>query len=235
MDYTTIKLSISGVGGQNHFVCKKLVNFVLKSHFYLDFILSVEAYMIPKITSYSPAASKSSVNLKHVSGLLLADPDFSKRGQINILLGASVHASIIEGQERRGGPHETIAVSSKLGWIISGNSGIGSSYCLSVLSDNDESDFCFILEGFRKLEEIFDSSSKKLNPDEQACEDYFVKSHSRNSDARYIAKLPFVIADVESLNFSGSFSIAKNMLSKMESRLARDNQFCDSYLEFMRG
>ena len=126
VNYKSINLPISGVGGKNTFTCKKLVSFVLSSHFYSDFSIDVEAYVIPKITSYNPTASEGTEKLDHIVGLLLADPGFCKRGQIEVLLGASIHASIIEGKVRRGASTDPIAMSTELGWIISGNSGIGS-------------------------------------------------------------------------------------------------------------
>ena len=56
----------------------------------------VEAYVIPKMTSYNPVVSDSSNKLDHIVGLLLAYSGFCKRGQIEILLGASVHVAIID-------------------------------------------------------------------------------------------------------------------------------------------
>ena len=232
--YKSIKLPISGVGGKTSFVCKKIVNFLLKSHFYSDFSLYIEAYVIPKITSYSPTANEFSSALSHIRGLNLADPGFCKRGQIEILLGASVHASIIEGEVKRGTLGEPIAMNSKLGWIISGNSGIGSSCCLSIISECNESNFLFDLERFWRQEEIFDTSNVLLNTDEKDCEDYFVNTHSRNSEGRYIVRLPFKVADISNLKFPGSLPIARKMLMRMETRFLNDNQFHNLYLDFMR-
>ena len=91
-----------------------------------------------------------------------------------------MHASIIEGEVIRGAIDEPIAMNSKLGWIFSDNSGIGSTCCLSIASEYDESNFFPDLERFWRQEEIFDSSTSLLNSDEQDCENYFLSSHSRN-------------------------------------------------------
>ena len=233
--YKSIRLPISGVGGKNSFVCKKIVTFVLKSRFfYSDFALSVDAYVIPKITSYSPTADGSSTTLDHIRDLILADPGFCKRGQIELLLGASVHASIIEGEVLRGTIGEPIAMNSKLGWIISGNSGIGSTCCLSIFSENDSSNFFPDLERFWQQEEVGESSAFLLNPDEQECENYFVHTHSRNPEGRYIVRLPFKVKDTSEIKFPGSFVVAKNMLLKMESRFSNDSQFRKLYVDFMK-
>ena len=53
-----------------------------------------------------------------------------------------------------------------------------------------------------------------LTPDEQACEDYFVKTHSRDKDGRYTVRLPFKEPS-DSLTFNGSFAIAEKMLTRI--------------------
>ena len=115
-----------GVGGHISYSCSKIVCFNIKPHFYSDFELEVEAYILPKITAFVPFCSIKADDLEHLRNLSLADPNFSGRTQIQVLLGASVHASIVEGTVVRGSPFETIAMNSKLGWIVSGNSGVGS-------------------------------------------------------------------------------------------------------------
>ena len=126
---------------------------VLKSHFYSDFSVSVNAYIIPRITWYSSTTNQTSVAISHIHGLSLADPGFYKRGHIEILLGALIHALIIEGKVWRGTLNEPIAMSSKLGWIISGKSALGSTSCLSLVSEPNESNFLCDLE--KKARENF--------------------------------------------------------------------------------
>ena len=135
LNFMPLKMPILGIGGVKYYTCKKLVKLHIKPHFVSDFSIEVLAFVISRISSYSPTASKGCKELDHISGLLLADPNFDKRGQIEILLSASIHASIIEEKIRRGALNDPIAMSTKLGWVISGNAGIGSASNLSVISD----------------------------------------------------------------------------------------------------
>ena len=70
------------------------------------------------------------------------------------------------------------------------------------------------MKKFWRQEEIFDKSSVMLTPDEQACEDYFVKTYSRDKDGRYIVRLPFKEPS-DNLTFNGSFAIAEKMLTRI--------------------
>ena len=178
-----------------------MVNFDIKPHFYSDFILNVEAFIIPTISSYIPKTNIEPENIAHIRSLQLADPRFAKKGRIDILLSTTCHSSLIIGDIRRGKEHEPIATSSKLGWIISGNSGNSSNSCLLIANLHSNSDLSFNLERFWQQEEISISPRALLPPDEQTCEDYFVNTHSRDSDGRYIVRLPFKNLDTADLNF----------------------------------
>ena len=232
LKFMPLKMPILGIGGVKNYTCRKLVKLHIKPHFVSDFSIEVLAFVISRVSSYSPTASKRCKELDHISGLLLADPNFHKRGQIEILLSASVHASIVEEKIKRGAPNDPIAISTKLGWVISGNAGIGSASNLSVISDA-ESTLSFDLERFWRQEEIFDEPSKLLSPDEQECEDHFFRTYSRNSEGRYMVRLPFK-RDPENLKFPGSFSIAERMLLRMEKRFLADTILKNLYSEFMK-
>ena len=229
----TIKLPISGVGGHISYSCNKIVSFILKPHFYSDFELEVEAYVLPKITAYAPYCSIKADDLDYLKNLTLADPNFSGTAQIQVLLGASVHALIVDGPVVRGSPFEPIAMNSKLGWIVSGNSGVGSICGLTVGTELGNSCLSFDLEKFWRQEEIFDKSSVLLTPDKQACEDFFVKTHLRNKEGRYIVRLPFK-EPPDTLTFKGSFAIAEKMLTRIETRCNQDHEYSKKYHAFFQ-
>ena len=126
--YQSIKLPNTGIAGKNNFICKKLVSICVKPHFYSDFSVDVMAHVIPKITSYSSSFNFDS-SKSYLSNLTLADPHFNTIERIEILLGSTVHAFIIEEGIRKGNPNELIAMKTKFGWVLSVNSGIGSNCC----------------------------------------------------------------------------------------------------------
>ena len=62
-------LPISGVGGSSELACTQLVNFDVKPNFYSDFVLNIDAFVIPKTTSYSPNVNFEVKDLTYLSGL----------------------------------------------------------------------------------------------------------------------------------------------------------------------
>ena len=104
----SVKLPISGVGGEINYSCSKMVSFKIKPHFFSDYELEVEAFVLPKITAYAPNNKIKINEFVHLKSLVLTDPEFYGRCQIEVLLRASVHAFIIEGEVRRGGPLDPI-------------------------------------------------------------------------------------------------------------------------------
>ena len=113
-----------------------------------------------------------------------------------------------------------------------GNSGTGST-CCSIKIDSDTSDLLFNLEKFWRQEELSDPSPL-LNPDEQECEDFFVKTYTRDNTGRYIVRLPFKISNTNDLKFPGSFNKAKIMLIRNETRFSKNPIFKKAYIDFMQ-
>ena len=54
-------------------------------HFYSELELEVEAYVLPKITAYTPFCSIKADDLNHLRNLSLVDPNFSGTAQIQVL------------------------------------------------------------------------------------------------------------------------------------------------------
>ena len=206
---------------------------MLRGHFYSDFVMDVEAFIIPTISSYSPNSNIETKKFAYLNHLQLADPGFAKKGRIEILRSTICHSSLIIGEIRRGKEHEPIATSSKLGWIISGNSGINSNSCLLISNIYRNSDLAFNLERFWQQEEISISPQALLTPAEQACENYFINTHSRDSEGRYIVRLPFKDLATANLTFSGSYQHAKKVYEKTEARFKSNPEFAQAYHKFM--
>ena len=232
--YQSAKLPISGVLGKTSFVCKKWVNFILKPWFYSDFSMEIDAYVLPKVSSYSPNVEKEIQSLAHLSSLNLADPHFFERGRIDLLIGTADYSSLIIGDIKKGNPGQPIAIKSFLGWLISGGTNTQNNVFHSLVVNTDESNFICDLERFWKQEELSDSSSVMLTPEEQECEDFFLKTHYRTPDGRYVVRLPFKINNLSELKFPGSFFNAKRILLKMEERFSKNPHFKSLYIEFMK-
>ena len=108
---------ISGVCGKDY-TATKLVQISLSSNFETNFEMVCQTFVLPKITAYQPQPidSKMLSSLKKVN---LADPNFTKRGSIDLLLGGDVYSNIILPQQRKFNNCLFLQL-THFGWVVSG-------------------------------------------------------------------------------------------------------------------
>ena len=114
-----VSITVGGIGDNSTAVSKGLVDLVTKPRFESNLSYKVEALVLKRISNYSPPKAASMVDYRLIDGLKLADPSFDKSTQIDMLLGASVHAKIEQGQIIKGQLNQPIAIASSLGWLLS--------------------------------------------------------------------------------------------------------------------
>ena len=114
-------VSIQGVGDKGALISKKLANFTVKTHFESSFRLDVQALVLPKLSSYKPPTLNGKNEFNHFKGLKLADPAYIENACVEVLLGANVYAEIIQEGIIKGLVNQPIALTSKLGWLITGS------------------------------------------------------------------------------------------------------------------
>ena len=121
----SINTPISGIGSSTAAVSSEFVSFTIHPRFQSIFSCEVQALVLPRISSYTPPSICTSYEISHLEGLDLADPNFMDQGHIDILLGASIHARIIEGKIIRGKENDILAIDiaslSLIGWLLSGD------------------------------------------------------------------------------------------------------------------
>lgn len=91
-----------------------------KPHFNEHKEYNCSALIVNKITSDLPNFKFDSNFWPHIQGLTLADPTFFISSPIDILLGADVYADLLLGQIISGEKGTPVAISSHLGWLVSG-------------------------------------------------------------------------------------------------------------------
>lgn len=72
-------------------------------------MISVEAFVLPKLTSQLPSCKVNSHPLFYLKDIPLADPNFHALGKIDLLLEANIYTQIIENGIIKGSPGELIA------------------------------------------------------------------------------------------------------------------------------
>ncbi|XP_011878981.1 PREDICTED: uncharacterized protein LOC105568157 [Vollenhovia emeryi] len=213
-----LHMSISGVA-KGTIETKGIVDvsFRSRTNAYVD---SIECIVLPKITQKLPQEFCSISEFTIPSNIVLADPNFNIPSEIDILIGAQLFWKLIcVGQIRACKAHPTLQ-KTKVGWVISGKTD-GS-------SDKKIEAVCH-LSAINRLNEAIvkfwevehDTSSNKMshyNPNEQICESHFNQNVRRDTEGRFIVKLPTIDEKLQQLG--DSREIAKRRFLNLEKRLS---------------
>ncbi|GFT59605.1 DUF1758 domain-containing protein [Trichonephila clavipes] len=144
-------------------------------------------YVINKIVGMIPHHDLDSSMRELFGDISLADPAFYKSGPIDVLLGADLTLPLLKCQTLSLRKDKPFAIRSELGWIIGGkanSSGQNSFHVnhIQLVSDH-------LINKFWELDSV--PCAKPLTSLEEACEDHFVKTHSRDENGRCTIRLPF--------------------------------------------
>ena len=167
----------------------------------------------------------------HLEGLQLADPKFFLPGSVDLILGADVYGSLLENRLRKGSEGSPVAQETKLGWIVSGPTTFkASSLERQVYHVSVDKELYDLVHKFWEVEEIPASETPILSNEEQECEDHFLSTHKRDSNGRYIVKLPFK-SNPEKLG--NSSNKAFRLMTGLSNRLKSNSKFSKAYSDFM--
>ncbi|KAM0726171.1 hypothetical protein ACS0PU_008252 [Formica fusca] len=224
-----VSVTVFGVGGQKSGKAKDRLALSLSPRLG-GAAMSVSALVLPRLTVYAGGLHSGTRTWTHVEGLELADPEYSSADQVDILLGADVHAAILRQGLRRGERREPLAQNTTLGWILSGAiGGTTSSLLAHTHQCRLEDDLASVVRRFWEQEDM-PMTATAISKDEQECEDHFVRTHSRGPDWRYTVRLP-VIEPLPDL--TGTRRSALRLLRHMEVKFDREASFRELYTEFM--
>ncbi|GFV85878.1 integrase catalytic domain-containing protein [Trichonephila clavipes] len=186
----------------------------------------VKALLVSKVTSAMPNFPIKYHECPHIKGLTLADPTFYIENEIDILLGADVFMTLISGTPIMGPKGTPSALPTKLGHLLSGTINTqynqNSSLICHTFLNIDHS-----LKQFWEHESVPKDIPSK--DEDELCESIFVNSHIRNTDGRYILKLPF--RDDSSIGDSKEGALKR--FYSLERKLHSNNQLKEQYTEFM--
>lgn len=212
---------ITGLGGGSTVISKAVVDILLRSLYEPNFTITVRAHVINKrITSFLPSKKVEVLQWDELQNLNLADPEYHTPNRIDILLGAEVHAQIIQDGIKKGPFGAPLAQSTNFGWIISGvvndsaspSSQLQTFYCYDHTGDDTD-----LLKKFWELEtDIPMPKQQLLTEEEQYCEEHFQQTTTRDAEGRYIVRLPF---KNENPQVKSSREIAEKRLKSLENRL----------------
>ncbi|XP_032690349.1 uncharacterized protein LOC116853391 [Odontomachus brunneus] len=166
--------------------------------------ITTNALILNTLTSYSPKRAEGVASLRHLEGVVWADPDPTSLEPIHLIIGAELYGEVMLEGLRKGNPGQPIAQNSIFGWVISGpttstlaaqthlrpceiNSShahhIAVHHCVTESSLEEE------IKRFWEVKEP--PGHPHTAPDDAACENYFLETHSRTATGRYVVRLPF--------------------------------------------
>ncbi|GFR25022.1 integrase catalytic domain-containing protein [Trichonephila clavata] len=156
-------------------------------HFSSQNSFHASVYVINKIVGMIPHHDLDSSMRELFGDISLADPAFYKSSPIDVLLGVDLTLPLLRGQTLSMGKDKPFAIRSELGWIIGGKANSSGQNSLQVNHIQLVSDQ--LINKFWELDSV--PCAKPLTSLEEACEDHFVKTHSRDENGRYTVRLPF--------------------------------------------
>lgn len=192
-----------------------------------NFQAKIECLSIEAITSDQPNIPLDQSRIPMPPNGTLADPAFSDCRKIDLLIGAGLFWRLLcIGQQQAG--RELVWQKTQLGWVLGGRltwpQGYqeGVSNCCVVTNSQLHNQ----LERFWKIEEVDDIQ----NVGSDACEHYFQTTTTRNTEGRYIVRIPFK----ENITQLGhSRDQAERRLRSLERKLGKQADLRAQYIEFM--
>ncbi|XP_067205334.1 uncharacterized protein [Linepithema humile] len=224
-------ISLIGVGRKKANKTNGTTRFTLRSRHDINNEISISAHILPKLTSSIPTVKIQRHMWQHLEGLTLADCDYRYPGSIDIILGADVYSQIIEDGIVKGDIHSPIAQRTIFGWIISGPvNNNASKNCVQGYHISIDRELHELLQHFWKLEEVSSSPTSSLSIEDQACENHYQSTHSRDPQGKYIVKLPFK-QPVSKLGDSRAKAL--QIITNLSKKLEKDPQYAQAYSEFL--
>ncbi|XP_033218415.1 uncharacterized protein LOC117173878 [Belonocnema kinseyi] len=237
-------LHISGVEASKSGVLKGMVNILIISRFPYRFTLDTEALVILRLSNYTPSQRIAPQTWSELNELDLADPKPSANSAIHILLGAEIYALIIRPGLMTRPDNRVVAQDTTVGWILTGRPTGSSSKVIidenqgqMVKSKSVISMSCAIedalsiqLQRFWEQEEVALPASALLTAADLFCEQQYQTTHLRDSDGRYIVRLPLK-GHISELG--ASRTQAELLFINLERRLLKNLELRAAYANFM--
>ncbi|XP_037049665.1 uncharacterized protein LOC119083964 [Bradysia coprophila] len=172
----------------------------------------------------------------HLKGLTWADPKFYARGNVDILLGMDVIVEIMKSGFVKGQEGQPIAQETKIGWIMSGKidrqwQSQAVKCLVSTLDKREDCEEKIDLTKFWEIEELH--PEREMTAAEQECENFYTSTIKKDTDGKYIAKIPFK-ADMGPETLGNSRGSAWLDSCSWKKRFAQDPTLKEEYTKVIR-
>ncbi|KAL4154263.1 hypothetical protein QTP88_002088 [Uroleucon formosanum] len=216
--------SKSAVNAQGRVECN------VQPHFASEPVLSINAWVLPAITSDLPRTTLHSSIKERYSNLALADPSFDITSPIDVLLDGDIYASIMDGRKFSVDKALPTAFSSVFGWILIGPVSEREAHPYQSMPVAMTVSIEGLMERFWQVEEP--EAAPATFTDEGRCEKLFCEQSIRLPCGRFSVPLPFR-APPSADTFVGSRELAVRRFDALERKLAASPQLKSLYVQFM--
>nr|XP_029718079.1 uncharacterized protein LOC115260876 [Aedes albopictus] len=196
-----------------------------------DHRFTLDCLVLPKLTVSLPSHHINVSRWQIPRNLPMADPQFNISQKIDIIIGAELFFSLLEHQQISLAAGCPLLQKTVLGYIVCGKisdpaldpPAVQTSHiCTDDLLDKQ-------LERFWEIDNF--DVGRSYTPDEQRCEDHFQQTVGRDTDGRYIVRLPLREDMLPMLG--DSYQLAFRRLQSMEKKFAVDEGLRIAYYEFL--
>ncbi|XP_025191316.1 uncharacterized protein LOC112591650 [Melanaphis sacchari] len=221
---------VTGLSGVSIMDVQGRVDCVIQPRYSNEPMLSVQAWVLPSITSDLPRNTLPVDIRDRFSNLALADPSFHITAPIDLLLGGDVYATIMDGRKITVEKNLPVAFSSIFGWILMGSISDGKLEPLYSLPVSLTVSLEGLMYRFWEVEEP--EVAPEAFTDNGRCEQIFRDKHVRLPSGRFAVPLPFR-APVSDDTFARSRETALKRFESLERKLATDSKLKSLYKDFM--
>ncbi|XP_055614819.1 uncharacterized protein LOC129761137 [Toxorhynchites rutilus septentrionalis] len=224
----SVDFIVSGLNGAN-IRLRRMVRATIESYVG-DFFTEVDILVAPRITSDLPEKPFDVSEWPIPADVKLADPEFNKRGRIDMLIGAEIFWDLVKDDRIKLGPNLPTLTNTELGWVAGGIITTDAPVMARSLCQTSNEELSELLRSFYKLEacDVIQHPSKAA--DEQ-CLEHFRQTHQRDQEGRYCVRHPFNDRKGE---LGDSRAIAIRRFLSLERRLDREPNIKQQYSAFMR-
>ncbi|XP_045457859.1 uncharacterized protein LOC123668109 [Melitaea cinxia] len=188
-----------------------------------EFTFNMKVIIMNSLISNLPNQSFPKPTWPHIEHIQLSDPEFYISKPVDLLLGADIYSLIMMGGIIKGdNESQPIAQQTQLGWLLCGNV---KTYQCNVISTNTED-----IQRFWSIEDIADTS-ENTSLEAHHCVKQYNEQTTRQSDGRYIVRLPMKPDAMEKLGESKQRATAQFL--RLEKKLTRNEKLSHDYSAFI--
>ncbi|CAD6997982.1 unnamed protein product [Ceratitis capitata] len=227
-----VDFQISGINATTPANVREAARLVIGSPVNPEIRIEARGLILPQLTGNLPQLTVDQVDLSLLPPINLADANFYKSQQVDLVIGADLYPAIMMGNIQRNVLGSLLAQETVFGWILTGPAPKSPNkwqrpyvFLHTELTSSD-------LTRFWELEQV--PSKKPITPEEAFCEHLYTNTTTKENNGRYVVALPFKQNFPEDVNLGYSRNSAVQQFLRSEAALARRPELKVEYHRVLR-